>query len=236
MFFAVANFSSHPDVTSPLLAKIVDTLEAQLFEDYAPLWQASGTAVTLVAPETTAHLSLDACLLAIFDHPDQAGVLGWHDYAPGGHIYGRAFMDAVKNLTQGPESLTTTFSHEMLEAIENPYVNNMVQISDTELEWKELCDRTQEDVYEKNGISLSNFLGPRAFRDGPGPYDHLGLLKTWNEIRPNGYAGRVDLTTGKTNIVWGSHVSDAKKHKKLSRSLRIRRRKLDLDLGKDSST
>jgi hypothetical protein len=52
------------------------------------------------------------------------------------------------------------------------------------------CDRVQADSYEIEGVSVSNFLGPRAFREGTGPYDHMRLLRSPWEIRPGGYCIR----------------------------------------------
>lgn len=71
------------------------------------------------------------------------------------------------------------------------------------------CDRTQGDVYDREGVDVSNFLGPRAFRDGDGPYDHLGLLVEPWEVRPAGYAIR--RTNGIVRNVWGYAYPDALK-------------------------
>jgi hypothetical protein len=73
----------------------------------------------------------------------------------------------------------------------DPYVNwwadtNMVG----EQECLELCDRVQADSYEIEGVSVSNFLGPRAFRKGDGPYDLMRLLTDPWEIRSGGYCIR----------------------------------------------
>lgn len=67
------------------------------------------------------------------------------------------------------------------------------------------CDRTQGDHYDVLGVTMSNFLGPRAFREGIGPYDYMQVLKSPWELRPGGYVIR-RRPDGTTYNLWGDDV------------------------------
>lgn len=200
--------SKHPDVTRTLLERIADALEFQQFAHVAPFWQTGGISVKVL--DSVEELpDADSSPLVIYDDPDQAGVLGWHTYHRGtGLIHGTAFvkpiLDHGGSLIEGPNSLSATLSHEAIEAACDPYVNLYAFMTHTVMEPIEPCDRVQGFSYDINGVSVSNFLGPRAFRDGPGPYDWLRQLSSPWDIAPGGYCERVDVSTGLTETLYGS--------------------------------
>ncbi len=201
--------SQNPGVTRPLLERIAEALEFQLFAHVAPFWQSAGVSVKVA--DALADLPEDGSPLIIYDDPDQAGVLGWHTYQhERGLIHGTAFVNPILDhggsLTEGPNSLSSTLSHEAIEAVSDPYVNLYAFLDKRTLEPIEPCDRVQGDSYDINGVSVSNFLGPRAFRDGPGPYDWMRLLDSPWKTRPGGYCERIDLTTGETFQFFGANV------------------------------
>lgn len=202
------NLSKRPEVSAAVVDRIAHAVELQLFEDYAPLWQSAG--VTVRVSPSLDHLPADAMPLALLDAPDGSGAAAWHSYKSSGLVYGEVFcgsaLDNGGTLIEGADSVSVLVSHEALEAVEDPYANWLVQVDDRTLEWRELCDRTQGDCYEKDGVSVSNFLGPRAFRDGPGPYDFRGLLTSPFEVRPAGYCDRWDVVTGDIKTIWGAEV------------------------------
>lgn len=222
-YFALLNLCDDPRVTPEILGEIARACEAQLFEDYAPMWQTQGVAVTVAT--SLADIPKDVCPIAVFANSDQQGALAWHTYSPDGHIYGRAFWEEIKanggNLIQGANSLSAAISHEILEAMQNPYCNTWIQINDTTFEPQENCDRVEGDSYVKFGVSVSNFLGPRAFRDGPGPYDFMGLLQSPWEIRPGGYCQRLNLETLQLDLLWGREFPDWKVPQKLASQRKI---------------
>jgi hypothetical protein len=192
---AFLNHSTDPKVTTVLLQEIAAACERQLHEHYAPFWQSAGIPVTALLFAQEAK-STDA-LVVVFDHADQAGVLGYHDVTPAGLPYGRVFLSPILEsggtCLTGGNSLSCTLSHEVLEAVGDPYCNWWAEMGPKFPgleEALELCDRVEGDSYEIDRVSVSNFLGPRAFRHGTGPYDWLTFLHSPWELRPGGYAIR----------------------------------------------
>lgn len=194
MYIALASYSADKDINRPLLDEIAHALEFQLMAHYAPLWQSDGVQVRAHTDPINLDVGSEACPLIVFDDADQADALGYHSVDPYGRAFGKAFWSVIRGagggLKDGSLSLSVTLSHEVLEMVGNPYVNFWADLPEGGQEAVELCDRTQGDSYRVGGVSVSNFLGPRAFRTGPGPFDWLNLLKDPFEIRPNGYAIR----------------------------------------------
>lgn len=218
----IASVSKHPEITRSFLDRVCDALEFQLNAHVAPFWQHGMVKVAAVTdPNSIPHVD-GACPIVIYDEPDQVGVLGWHTYDPTtGRMPGTAFVNPVlKNggsLTKGAYSLSATLSHEAIEALINPYVNHFAHVSGSFYEPVEACDRVQGDSYVIGDVSVSNFLGPRAFRDGPGPYDWLRLMaKPW-EVRPGGYCIRVDAANGEVHTLWDSQAPVWYKEMKLAK-------------------
>ena len=230
MYLALTSLSTDPDV-KPVLDDIAEAIEVQLFQHYGPFWQANGMQVRTVLDPTT--LPPDASAIVVFDNPDQAGTLGWHSVSPDGLAYGRAFWQIIKesggSLYGGANSLSVTLSHECLEAIGNPYVNFWADVDDDTQEAMELCDRVEADAYiikvgedKPKDIYVSNFLGPRAFRSGPGPYDWMRLLKSPWELRPGGYAIR--RQGKKVTNLWGQAYPEERKPLKMVAGSRLQKR------------
>ncbi len=214
--------SQNPDVTRALLERIAEALEQQLFAHVAPFWQSAGIHVGVIGDILELPKGDDASPLVVYDTPDQAGVLGWHTYnADGGRIHGTAFLNAILenggSLIEGANSLSATLSHEAIEAAVDPYVNAFVFKTETTIEPLEACDRVEGDSYQIDDVSVSNFLGPRAFRDGPGPYDWLRKLSAPWDLSPGGYCERTNIKTGRTSTVWGDLMPEWKRELKLQK-------------------
>jgi hypothetical protein len=216
MYIALTSLSSDPAIRQ-LLPSLAEALEVQLYQHYSHFWQSSGMHVKAVADPN--QIPSDASPLVVFDNADQPGALGWHSVTPEGLGYGRAFWKVIQSsggtLHSGPNSLSVTLSHEALEMVGNPYVNMWADVVDDETqEAVELCDRVEADSYPirvSSGLDIhvSNFLGPRAFRPGPGPYDWMRLLTHPFEIRPGGYAIR--RKGNKVTNVWGHAYPEVRK-------------------------
>jgi hypothetical protein len=208
----VINASTNPRITTPWLEGVCQALEMQLYGHFAPLWQSSGVRVSACGDIAQLPPRNECSPLIIYDDADQAGALGWHTFnARDSRIHGTVFVDPILNnggtLDDGANSISAVLSHEALEAVADPYVNLYALMGNgTTYEPVEVCDRVQGDCYKLNGVSVSNFLGPRAFRDGEGPYDYLRLMNSPWEIRPGGYCVRYDAASGQTNTLWGEAV------------------------------
>jgi hypothetical protein len=226
----LVNMSQRSEFTAAVVQRIANAIEAQLYEDYAPMWQSVGAAVS-IAPSLEG-LPNDAAPIALRDAPDSSNAEGWHSYKNTGLVYGECFLDTVLDhggtLIEGANSVSVLVSHECLETVEDPYANWLVQVDDKTIEWRELCDRVEGDFYDKEGVSVSNFLGPRAFRDGPGPYDKMELLTTPFEVRPGGYVDRWNVETGAVDTIWGDRMPAHTRQAK-ARSHRRERRFKTLD-------
>jgi len=209
--------SKDPGVTRPLLDRIAEALEFQLFQHVAPFTQSAGVRVFALSTIESLPKTDGASPLVIYDDPDQAGALGWHTYnAQLGQINGCAFVRPVLDnggtLFEGANSLSAVLSHEAIEASMDPYVNLFAMLPDMQtLEPVEGCDRVQGDSYDVGGIAVSNFLGTRAFRDGPGPYDWLGKLSQPWDISPGGYCQRFNMQTGKAQTLWDAEMPSWKR-------------------------
>jgi hypothetical protein len=225
MFIAIASVSSDPVVKS-VLSRIAAALETQLYQHYAPFWQSAGMNVRVVEPNDEILTHQDACPLIVYDTADQPGALGYHSLQARAQVYGKCFWQVIRNsggsLIDGANSLSVTLSHETLEMVGNPYVNFWADMDETTQEGVELCDRVEDDSYTIDGVAVSDFLGPRAFRDGPGPYDWMNLLQSPWEIRPGGYVIR--RQGGTVYNTWGEQYPEHKKALKTSPDSRLARR------------
>ncbi len=212
--------SQNPLITRPLLDQLAEGLEEQQFAHLAPFWQSEGVHIGVLDNITELPKEDGASPLVVYDHADQANALGWHTFnTQTGQVHGTAFLDPILqnggDLLKGANSLACTLSHEACEATVNPYVNLYVFWDGTTAEPVEACDRVESDTYEaSNGNALSNFLGPRAFRDGVGRFDWLGNLKNARDLSAGGYCERLDITTGKTNTLWGDLMPEWKRELK----------------------
>ena len=190
MRLALVNACTFPEVTPAALRRIASAISRQGFEHYAGFWQRDGLDLDCFA--TPGDVPAGSSMILIVDDPDQAGVLGYHTVRPDGRAYAPIFARPCfevpgGSLATGPNALSVTISHEYLETCGDPYATWWADTDDGEEEALELCDRVEGDAYEIDGVSVSNFLGPRAFRPGPGPYDWMQLLRYPWEMRPGGY-------------------------------------------------
>lgn len=224
---ALISYSTDPLITTDVLERIAHAITRQLCEDYAGVWQSQGVPMRVYKTESDAPP--DAVLMVIFDKALDPSYLGYHSMSPEGHGYARVFWHPIRDtggtVFSGDHCLSVTISHEALELIEDAYANAWNDMNDEQgtEDAHELCDRVEGDSYQIEGISVSNFLGPRAFRDGVGPYDFLGMqgdprgLKSAFEIRPNGYAiRRRGGPKGHTFSLFGKSYPDEKRIQKLT--------------------
>lgn len=227
MFIALAS-ASQDAMVKPALARIAASIEKQLFQHYAPFWQADGMNVRVVGIKDAVLRDPGTASLIVYDEPDEPDVLGYHSLGGEARVYGKAFWKVIAQnggtLSEGANSLSCTLSHEALEMVGNPYVNFWADVSDTTQEGIEMCDRVEGDSYAIDGVAVSNFLGPRAFRDGVGPWDWMRLLTSPFEIREGGYAIRRHTSTGRVFNVWGASYPDFKKTLKTSNDSRLAQR------------
>lgn len=215
MRIAIVNEAKRDAFRHEDIAAIANVLELQTMH-YAEFWQSGPTPIQ--AFEHLGDVPKDAAIIALLEDADQAGVLGYHDVTPDGRPYGRVFLGPILNnggdWVRGSLSVSQTLSHEVLETIGDPYANWWAGTAQGYQRAIELCDLVESDTYEIEGISVSNFLGPRAFdatKRAPGPWDWMGVLKSGNdEPRPDCYEIRQAIS-GTAYPVFGASYPEWKK-------------------------
>lgn len=226
MKIALLSESANPTLDRGTLERIASAVSRQLYEDYADLWEARGSDVFVVG--ALHEVPQGACIVAILDDADQAGALGYHDTTPDGRPYARVFLGPILadggTFTQGPISLSVTVSHEVLEIVGDPYVNWWADMPGGNQLAQELCDPVEGDSYEIGDVSVSNFVGPRYFSNGPGPYDRLGLLGLPWTMTAGGYM-IVRGPDGEIQQVFGAAYPEWKKAGKEHAAARTARRR-----------
>lgn len=184
---------------------VVDALQAQVREDFGPLWKIDAD---LVFVPQGGEIPMDAWWLPILDHSDQADALGYHDESPLGFPQGKVF--AGDDIRSG-SSWTNTASHELLEMLADPEIVEctLQHLPDGRMRLvaREICDPTPEDSqgYQKGGILVSNFVSRDWFvgwsQGYPGvKYDFLGKMGAPFQFLPDGYIGAMDIKEGATWI------------------------------------
>jgi hypothetical protein len=173
-------------------------LQRQVLEHFAPAWgvMASVRAASAEHPARPEEWHVEFRAV-----PTLEGALGNHDESDDG--VPRLYVFPALCIADGT-TWTSCASHEILEALADPYLRRCVQADDGSIWDAEVCDRVEADTYLIDGVAVSNFSTPACFeppkkRDGVA-YDFLGLSTRPNEVRPGGYAQRFDPTHGWTQV------------------------------------
>lgn len=184
------------------LAPIIEALQLQLDQDYAPHWGVSAHLEQL--PKGTKPPANKAWM-GIFDTSDQAGALGYHDLTP------RFFRPVGKVFAKTDKEygalVSVTMGHETTEMVGDLYVNSFAMDPQTNrLYVLENADAVEADAlgYEINGVTLSDFVLPEYFDP-----NHSGLDKPLSfrgnvhepfSLAKGGYMSYLDLN--KLSMGW----------------------------------
>jgi hypothetical protein len=186
----------------------IRAINRQIAEDFEPYWSMGGTlrleGRSQDKPSKTSLVDMRGdAVLYLWDSVDVEDALGYHDRHYRGVPYGFVFTELARQLE---EKWSVTLSHEALEMIADPEVNLLVQgphPSDPRravFHWYEMCDAVQAEIYDIDGIEVSNFVLPLYFTGGDekgGRNDflgrpHGGKTLTSFGINPGGYIGFFD--------------------------------------------
>lgn len=186
------------------LEALVAALQIQIDRDFAPVW---GTGCTLkietVAPTGT-------WTLVFRDIADQPGALGYHEDDENNLPVGFVF---VKTTIDDNELVSVTASHELMEMLVNPAINQCYMSSKNVLYIAEVSDAVQEDSYKINDIAVSDFVYPAWFEDfwkqGQMQFSHLGSVDAPFELAKGGYISTWNPRRGWGQI-FGSKAAAAK--------------------------
>jgi hypothetical protein len=186
----VALINASTVVSDAEVEAVAHALNVQVNRDYMPIW---GTDCNVVPVRKGKAPPKGAWWLTVLDNSDVAGALGYHDLTPDFNPCGNIF--AATDQHYGLK-WSVTASHELLEMLEDPWVNICAQAEDASgnvvLFAYEVCDQVEsdEDSYEIDGVSVSNFVTPAWFgaTEGyKGKYDFLGILKAPFTLAKGGY-------------------------------------------------
>lgn len=193
--------------TDAEIESIVAALQIQVSRDFVQCW---GKDAKLVFAGKASNAPQGAWVMAILDNSDQAGALGYHDITSSGQPLGKVFAKSDK---EAGLSLSVTMSHETLEMLADPEINQVVfnQTTDSggELYALEVCDAVEDDSlgYRINGVLVSDFVLPAWFAPSlPSKgtrYDFLGHLHgAVPALLPGGYIGAFQIpnTQGWTQV------------------------------------
>lgn len=186
MQISLRNLSTEARIV-PYLPAIAAALTEQLSHHFGPTWEQTFRDVTVIGPKDGA----DGAIISLYDDADQAGELGDHELdsgKPTGRIFVKTILDSGGTMTEGPNSVSSVISHEACEIGGDPYANWWSDFPSGDLVALEACDPVEDESYKaSNGVALSNFVGPRWFRDGPGPFDWLKTRTKPFQVSGGGY-------------------------------------------------
>lgn len=133
--------------------------------------------------------------VVIETNSDSPGALGYHDIDTHGVPYIKVF---TADSSAAGVSLSSVISHEILEVLGDPFVDSSVTISDGKggdtIYMAEVCDPVEQDVYQINGVEVSNFVLPAWFGAPGSKYDHLGKLTAPFSMTSGGYFSYLTVT------------------------------------------
>ena len=192
------------------LQRVVRAINRQIAQDFEPYWgfggrlRVEGPSSHRLDPASLLEMRGDA-VLYIVDSTTSDDALGYHDANLSGIPYGFVFLDLCAQLG---DSWTATLSHEALELIGDPMANLLVQGphpgdatgKKKVFHYFEMCDAVQAEVYEIDGVTVSNFVLPAYFGTTGSDAtrrDFAGSGLRSFSINPGGYIGFYDPQTNK---------------------------------------
>ena len=169
--------------------KLIPALQTFLDDCFVPAWGAPARLV-----KATKEIA-GAWAIKFVDTADSDE--GWHDIKKSGLPYAQVFVKATLDVG---DKVSTTACHELAEMLVDPAANLWCEGPRSTLWAYEVCDPVEEDEFEIDGISMSNFVTPAYFelfrlkQRKAAPYDYMDKLKKPFSLRPGGY---VDIRHGR---------------------------------------
>lgn len=222
MIVSVINHSAMPDDE---IQRAISAINRQINEHFKPYWS-MGASLRLEGPLTEdpdlrlmAASTRGDAILYIEDTFQTGDPLGYHFRNFMGIPYGFVFTDLAAALG---EPWQVTLSHEALEMVADPEANLLVMGPHPNtpnrdiFHWYEVCDAVQAEVYEIDGVPVSNFLLPLYFTSGEDPGGRNDFLGTKGNalasfgINPGGYVGFYDPTLDDHDQVFADDASRAR--------------------------
>ena len=185
-------------LTDAQILPVVAAIQVQVDRDFAPAWGMPANLVFVPKGQTPAPTSW---VVRVMDTSDQPGALGYHDMTAANMPEGKIFVADDKKYGL---SWSVTLSHEILEMLGDPYINNTIFIQETATTGKlfafEMCDSVEDDTmgYTVNSILVSNFVLPAFYESNRAPgstkFDYRGVLKAPLSIAQGGYMSVFEIS------------------------------------------
>lgn len=163
-------------------------LSVQATHHISPAW---GTDHVSVQPRTR---RAEDWTLALLENSDQANALGYHDDQANGLPILKVF---VKTCREAGVSPTACASHELAEALADPYLTTANFDGRSKFWATEIGDPVQAFAYEIDGVEVQDFITPHWFQSSPpagAKLSFTGAVKHPFEVPNGGYAQFLDLS------------------------------------------
>lgn len=161
---------------------------------------------------------------------DDPNALAYHDEeqtgTPGLYVGRDVILQKGGTMLDGSNSILAALSHEVLEALVDPWCTWYSDWTDERMVALEVCDPVENDGYQVRALgyvgTVSNFVLPEWFRASPnqGKFDHLGSLSAPLTLSPGGYVAFRDGTQS-----FGKDMNFRKRTLKQRTGRRARRRR-----------
>jgi hypothetical protein len=191
--------------------RAIRAINRQIKEDFEPYWGFGGTlrleghSNRKVNADNVADMRGDAILF--LSDKAKEGEDGSHGANDRGIPHGVVYLHPRMTY----KMWTLAFSHEALELVADPEVNLLTlgphpdpkEKGRPVFHWYEMCDAVQEEMYEIDGVTVSNFVLPLYFTstdEFDGRNDFLGTINGKNStlksfgVNPGGYINYYDPT------------------------------------------
>lgn len=189
---AITNAST--SLTDEQVNAVLPALQKQVTDDFREYWGVDCTLRFLPKEET---LTKGWWQIVVFDDPDQADALGYHELSSLGTPLGKIFARLDQ---QVGSSWTVTLSHELLEMLGDPDIDTVKQCADGKFYALEVSDAVEADNlgYEIDGVLLSDFVTPQWFNDQVkcDRYSFKEHVTKPLELAPGGYISVFDQEQG----------------------------------------
>lgn len=201
----------------------------QVTNDFCDRWGRYATVQMAASIDDVPSVGLNGArvvVINVVDNSSEENALGWHTEQESGRLIGeigvRTILDNGGSLIGDGQphsvaslySVSSVLSHEILETLADPNVNQWIQRPDGVLVALEVGDPVEGDSYTIDALGVpvlvSNFILPAwGDPDSKGPFDFLGQLSQPFAMSPGGYM--VVMDGGEVSQVYGERHPEWRK-------------------------
>ncbi len=184
---AVAVVNQSTILDDQAAATIASALEQQANDDICPAWGLAPVTVAVKSPGG------GDWQLIFLDDTDEDRALGYHKDTDTGMPVMEVF---VRTCRQAGVSESACASHELAEALADPFLTTASFDGRSKFWAVEIGDAAQSSNYEVNGVEVQDFVTPAWFDSTPPPgakFDHTGAITKPFEVPSGGYSQFLDL-------------------------------------------